>query len=369
MARDEVKLSNADTRTPGRWSQARLILGIAASGGSLVLLLWNIDWAEFWAAMSGADYWWLLPSLLSTALALGLKVPKWRWLILPIGYASRTGVLYSMSVGYLVNIVLPGRLGELARAYLLARLARISSLAVLSTVAVDRILDIVALSLLLAIVLPLAALPSWVGQSGLVMGAAGLGLLALCIALAHSRGHALFFKLLAELPAFPGKGAVERWTAALVLGLQGLKGMGAVVRIFAVTAAIWVVTVFTFYFAQIAFHIDAPIWAAALILAVTNLGMVVPSSPGYIGVFHYLVVLVLGAFGVERELALGYAVVVHLIGLLPVGLLGVFALWRCGLTLSEWREVQGSQTGAVEGRPVAAAASDLHGRGGSESSA
>jgi glycosyltransferase 2 family protein len=321
-----------------RWARARLLLGIAISGASLALLLWNIEWGEFWAAMATADYRWLIPSLLSVLVALWLKVPKWRWLLAPVGYTSRRNVLYCMSVGYLVNTVLPGRLGELARTYLLARLERLSPVAVLSTVAVDRILDVVALSLLLAIVLPMADLPGWVTQSGLVVGAAGLSLLVLCMILARPRGQAIFLKLLGALPAFPGKAAVQGWSGALMLGLEGLRGAKGVLRIFGVTAVIWIITVSTFYFAMLAFHIQAPIWAAALALAMTNLGMVVPSSPGYIGVFHGLVVLALGAFGVGIELALGFAVVVHLIGILPVGLLGVYALWRFGLTLTGWKE-------------------------------
>jgi hypothetical protein len=41
---------------------------------------------------------------------------------------------------------------------------------------------------------------------------------------------------------------------------------------------------------------------------------------------------------VDAELAFSYALVTHLIGFLPVGLMGAFALWRCGMTLTEWRK-------------------------------
>lgn len=320
------------------WARARLLIGLAVSGVSLALLLWNIEWGKFWAAMSGADYRWLIPSLLSVLLGFWLKVPKWRWLLAPVGEVSHRDVLYSMSVGYLVNTVLPGRLGELARTYLVARMGRLSPVAVLSTVAVDRIVDVVALSVMLAIVLPMTSLPEWVAQSGLAVGIGGLGLLVICMVMATPRGQMAFRKLLAALPPLPGKAAIERWAGALMLGLEGLRGAVAILRVFGVTAVIWVITVATFYFAMQAFHIQAPIWAAALALALTNLGMVVPSSPGYIGVFHGLVVLALGAYGVGMELALGFAVVVHLIGILPVGLLGVYALWRYGLGLTGWKE-------------------------------
>lgn len=321
-----------------RLGWGRVLLGIAVSGGCLVLLLWNVDLGRFWAALEGADYWWLIPSALSVGVSIWLKVLKWELLLRPAGRVSHSSLLYSMSVGYLVNTVLPGRLGELARVYLLARLERVSLVAVLSTVAVDRILDVVVLALLLAVVLPTANVPPWVGQSGLMVGVGGFGLLALCVALAYPGGQGLFLRCLAASPPFPGKGILERWARALCLGMQGLRGAGPQLRIAAVSLAIWIVTASTFFFGQLAFHIQAPFWAAVLALAVSNLGMVVPSSPGYIGVFHYLVVLALGAYGVEKEVALGFAVVVHLVGLAPILALGVFSLWRCGITLMGWSD-------------------------------
>jgi uncharacterized membrane protein YbhN (UPF0104 family) len=322
--------------------QLRLLIGIAVSLGSVVLVVRGIEWDAFWAALQGAEYWWLLPSLLSLALAVGVKVLKWQLLLAPAGKTSKTNLFYSISIGYLISDVLPGRLGELARVYTESRLDKVSPVAVLASVAADRILDVVACALLLAISLPTADLPPWVAESGLVVGVGAIVLLALCILLAYPVGRNLFLHLLAISPRFPGKALIEKWAEALCLGMQGLRGKGAQLRIGSATVVVWLLTCLFNYFGLLAFHIQAPIWAAILVLALTNLGMVVPSSPGYIGVFHYLVVLALGAFGVPRELALGYAIVMHLLGFVPVGLLGAFSLWRCGLTLMDWRGAAGA---------------------------
>ncbi len=329
-----------DRGSAGRKGRIRLLVGIAVSGVCVVLLLWNIEWSRFWDALGGADYWWLIPVLLTIGLDLWLKVLKWQMLLVPAGRVSQVNLLYSMSVGYLVNTVLPGRLGELARTYMLAKVEGVSTVAVLSTVALDRILDVVGVAVLLAVVLPTTDLPSWIGDSGLLVGIGGIALLVLCILLAYPRWRSLFLRLLSSAPRFPGKDLIERWADALCLGMEGLKGVGPLLRIMVATAGIWIVTVFSAYFAQLAFHIQAPLWAAALVVAITNLGMVAPSTPGYLGVYQYLAVLALSAFAVERELALGFAVVFHLTWILPVCLLGVFGLWRRGLTLMGWRDLQ-----------------------------
>lgn len=330
----------------GHW---RTLLGIAVSVVCLVLLVWNLEWAQFWVTLQRAEYWWLVPALIAIGLDVWIKVIKWQLLLIPAGKPSCTNLLYSMCVGYLVSIVLPGRLGELARVYFLARMERVSAVAVLSTVAVDRVLDVVAVALLLAAVLPTAELPAWVGQSGLLIGVGGLALLAVCLAMAYPWGRNPFLRLLNVSPTFPGKAMIEKWAEALCLGLEGLRGGGAFAKIVVATLAIWLVNVLVFYLGLLAFHLPPMLWAAVLVVAVTNLGMVVPSSPGYVGVYHYLVVLALGAYGIEREAALGYAVVMHLLWILPVGVMGAFALWRCGLTLMGWRECAPEGALAAEG--------------------
>ena len=316
----------------------RLLVGIAVSAGALALLISGIEWDLLWVALEKAEYWWLIPSALALVLAIGLKVIKWELLLRPAGSTSRANLFYSMSIGYLVSDVLPGRLGEIARVYSESRLDRLSPAAVLASVAVDRILDVAMLAILLASVLPTADLPPWVAQSGLLVGAGSIALLAICVLLAYPFGRGVLLGLLARSPRFPGKKVVEELADSLCVGMQGLRGAGTLLSLGLLTLAIWLLTALMYYFAQMAFHIEAPFWASILVLCMTNLGMVVPSSPGYVGVFHYLVVLALGTFGIGREIALGYAIVVHLIGFLPVGVMGAYSLWRCGMTLTDWRK-------------------------------
>lgn len=331
-------MSDRSGKGNGAGGKIRLLIGIAVSVGALALLVSGIEWDLFWAALEKAEYWWLLPSSISLAVAIGLKVIKWEMLLRPSGKTTRPNLFYSMSIGYLVSDVLPGRLGEIARVYSESRLDRLSPAAVLASVAVDRILDIAALALLLAAVLPTADLPTWVAQSGLVVGAGSIVLLAICVLLAYPFGRELLIGLLSRSPRFPGKAVLEEWAESLCVGMQGLRGAGAMLGISTLTLVIWLLTALMYYFAMLAFHIEAPLWAAILVLCMTNLGMVVPSSPGYVGVFHYLVVLALAAYGVGKESALGFAIVVHLIGFLPIGIVGAYSLWRCGMTLTDWRQ-------------------------------
>ena len=77
---------------------------------------------------------------------------------------------------------------------------------------------------------------------------------------------------------------------------------------------------------------------AVLLLIALQIGVRLPSSPGSIGVFHYLCVVTLSLFGVERSVAFGYGVILHLVMYLPPSLLGLMYLGRSGYSLSRLRQ-------------------------------
>jgi hypothetical protein len=80
-----------------------------------------------------------------------------------------------------------------------------------------------------------------------------------------------------------------------------------------------------------AFHLHAPWYAGFFVLTVTNLGAAIPSSPGFIGVYHYLAVLALSVWVPDKSEALGYAIGTHGINMLTHILVGCACLAREGI--------------------------------------
>ena len=83
-----------------------------------------------------------------------------------------------------------------------------------------------------------------------------------------------------------------------------------------------------------AFLLPVPWYAGLFVLTVVNLGSAIPSSPGFIGVYHYLVVLALSVWVPDRSTALGYAIATHGINLMVNIGLGSLCLWREGVSLT-----------------------------------
>jgi hypothetical protein len=74
--------------------------------------------------------------------------------------------------------------------------------------------------------------------------------------------------------------------------------------------------------------------AASLVLVALALGVSVPSGPGFVGTFHYAVVVALEAYGVDAADALGYAILLHAVSTLPIIGLGLGALWQRHLSFA-----------------------------------
>lgn len=99
--------------------------------------------------------------------------------------------------------------------------------------------------------------------------------------------------------------------------------------------AIWAMIFLLNYVAMAALKIEAPLVAAGILLVVLQVGARIPSSPGNVGVFHYLTVLSLSLFSVDKETALSYGIALHLLIFLLPSLLGAFFLLRMNYDLQE----------------------------------
>jgi hypothetical protein len=86
--------------------------------------------------------------------------------------------------------------------------------------------------------------------------------------------------------------------------------------------------------------LDVPVsyQASMLLLAVLQISAVVPipTSPGRVGLFHYLCVISLAIFGVRRQVALSYGLVLHFLVYLPMTVGGPLGIW---LESVGWRDL------------------------------
>jgi uncharacterized protein (TIRG00374 family) len=103
--------------------------------------------------------------------------------------------------------------------------------------------------------------------------------------------------------------------------------------------AIWTVNAAAFWVAFAAFGIEVPFGGAIILQGALLFGIALPNAPGYAGVFETVLMLTLAnLFGVERDVALAYAISYHVLTFVPITLMGVLSALTTGLTIRKATE-------------------------------
>jgi uncharacterized protein (TIRG00374 family) len=306
----------------------RLGLGLIVGGVALWLALRGAVIGGLRTALSGADVFWIGVALGSVILTVAVGVVRWRLLFHP----ESTGLSWSslaaaFLIGQMLNIMLPLRLGEMARAYWLSRSEDIPVGRALGTIGVEKLADLTSFGLAAVALLVLAAVPPWVQSPGRVLAATGALAATSVLVLAARRRWIMqgvirgaawlpstFGRRLVHLAetGLEGSRVVSSWKASAVAGLLSL--------------LVLVLAASTNYLLFVAFHLKLPLVAALLLLVTLQVGNTVVSVPGNIGVFHYITVLTLSAYSVDHQFALAYAIVLYAIAHVPKVLAGAVLL-------------------------------------------
>jgi len=312
------------------WRQ--MLPGIIISLLVLVLLFRFFDWKDVLEALRQAKWIYLLLALPIYLLSYVLRAFAW-WTILKEAVPFWR-VFLTMHIGYLLNNVLPFRLGELGRAYLLGR-DGLGFWRVFSTILIERAFDmILAVGLLLG-ALPFVLISSNTQQVTLMVGGVViLGLLTLYL-LARNREWALsqFERLGARWPLVLrlGKNRLD----AFLEGLGALTSLGRFLRVLFLLAASWVLGVAIQFLVLRSFYPDARLLHAATTQGISAMGVAVPSSPGYVGVFEAAIVGALALFDIPFPIAFANALTLHLMYIFITGAFGVYGLAISGVSLGQ----------------------------------
>ena len=319
--------SNSSPSTKRDWSW---LLGAGVSLAALIIAAWGLDLRAFVEVMARATYWLLLPAYLLQLAGIAARAQGWRSLLGPsVGYPRAFAAL---AEGYLLNNILPFRLGELGRAYLVGYGSGIGTSRALGSIVVERMVDVLIAVLSVLVTIPLFAPPSWARQATLFVGL-GLLLLALVLVLAL-RYRASWLARMRRLPSsLAGRvaGIAERFFVGLEEARRGARLGRAVLWLLLGWAVAWIqIRIYLRMFGA-----EGSLAVSVFCLGVIALGGAVPSSPGAVGVYELAGVAALTFLGYPREVALGVVVTAHLVQYSLTVLLGAAALSREGRSLGD----------------------------------
>jgi hypothetical protein len=284
----------------------------------------------------------------------------------PIGRIPLSAAYHSIIVSFMINCILPGRMGEMARPLILKKKNGLAITSSLATLAAERLLDLATLLALLLLALQGVSFATAepVSFGGYQLGPellmalarkAALGMLLLMLGLAvigSDRLRAKLFDLIrrvgggARLLGPRGQALADRVVENMIIallqrlaeGVQYLKKPGNLLIVLLLSAAVWLMNALSFYLVSlgcpgIALNFDDIL----VMMVIVCLFIALPSVPGYWGLWEAAGVFALAYLGIAHAPAAGFTLFNHALQILPVIVAGWTSCLLLGLRWSEIR--------------------------------
>ncbi len=321
-----------------------LIIGAIISALAIYYLATKIDASELIATFKTINLLYIIPIVLINFAAIWVRSLRWKYLLGSVGEVRMKNLFYAILAGYMVNMLLPGRLGEFLRAHVVGERERINKLSSFATIVVERLVDcfsVVAILLGVVIVFLLGyademgAIVPRLKYYGLVAAAILIGFLILLLLFQKKRDWAL--KFIAPLIRILPKGAGQRFEGmvdSFIDGLDSLKMGKNLALVILISVPVWLISVVSNYLIIKAFGLSLPIYGYFFLIVTQALGVIIP-TPGYIGTYHLTTRSGLVWLGVAEAKAQSIAIVAHASFFIPLVVGGLIYWWIGGLSLKE----------------------------------
>ncbi|RMD98596.1 MAG: UPF0104 family protein [Calditrichaeota bacterium] len=325
------------------------IIGIIISAIFLYLAFRNVDLDGMVSALQKANYWWLLPGIVFMFISLVIRAYRWHYFVKPIRDVKFKDLFSAMMIGYMANNVFPLRLGEVMRALAIGRSAKISRASAFATIIVERIIDILSLLIILGFTVFFHKFPPEIENAGLIIFFSAVTLVVFIVFLMEKTETTLRVVawFISPLP-LKAKKFVHKLLRSFLAGFEVFRHTHHYLAIILQSLALWILYAGIIFVTFFAFNIhlenDTIFIASLVILVMISIGIMIPSSPGFVGTYHYLAMQGLGLFGVSQTDALSFAIILHISNYIPMTLVGMYYFWKENLhfqdALQEKEEVE-----------------------------
>lgn len=323
--------------------------GMAVSAFFMTLLLRKIDFKQLGAALCSADYRFILLAIACTFFSYFLRAVRWRYLLISEKEIPLRSLYPATIIGYMANNLLPARLGEFIRAYVLAEREGLETPTVFASLVIDRLFDGFTVLLILVVTLFTLHLPQGMADADSALRVGGLITfllysVVLCFLFLLKRKTAETLSLVGWLlKPFP-RSFSQRLIPLLGSFVEGIRISPRPSHVLALlfsSLLIWAFAVLPVDMILRGFGIQLPMTASMFILVLLVFAVMIPASPGYIGTYHYACFQGLSLFGIPASIAISIALVIHGTSFFPVVIAGFFHLWSDRVSLGVVRDAGG----------------------------
>src|ERR1039457_66084 len=321
-------------------------MGIAVSVFFMALLFRKIDFKQLGVALYSVDYRFILLAVACTFISYFLRAVRWHYLLISEKRIPLSSLYPATIIGYMANNLLPARLGEFVRAYVLAQREQLETPTVFASLVIDRLFDGFTVLLMLLLTLFTLDLPKGMAnaETALKLGGLVTFLLYCCVLLflfllkwQTMRTLTVVGRVLKPFPQSVSDRLIPL-LGSFIAGIRMSAKGGHVAAILVSSLVIWAFAVLPVDLILQGFGIHLPITASMFILVLLVFAVMVPASPGFIGTYHYACSQGLQVFGIAESMSISIALIIHGTSFFPVIVAGFYHLWSGKISLRSIRK-------------------------------
>ncbi len=342
-----------------------LLTGLAFSAATLWLAFHNIQLSEIVTYLHKVNYLWVLPMLTIGLFSFLIRIVRWHLIInSTTSKASFKVVYHTLMTGFMLNCILPGRIGEIARPVILKKQSNVPFSTGLATIVAERIFDITALITLFAALLSTIEIdPNLVVTFGGYKISADIlsdvfsGLIKLSILLITGiisinikTIRSLIIRITLKIPswlfflnsnykqavynkiAVPVSEMIENFSGGLTLLNNPVKVLICIL----LSYSVWITQAASYYLMSLGCPgIELSFLEIATVMVIICFTISLPSVPGFWGLWEAGGIFALAVFSVARDYAAGYTLINHVFQIVPVIIVGGISAFITGININQ----------------------------------
>jgi hypothetical protein len=341
-----------------------LCVGLLLSSVTLYLAFKNVPFHQLMSYFLSINYWWIFPSTGLVLFSFGLRAIRWRLILQSVRQISFWGSFHPMMIGFMINCVLPGRLGEVARPAVLQKQDRIPFSSGFATVAVERVFDISLLVILFGLMSSFVKIDSNLSvefgtyrlthETLISVGQGMLQLMGVFIAgilmVSFHRTRSILNRYIMKAPSilffatesFKRK-IREKICSRIITMFENLASGFSLIRhpkrvffCILLSVLIWGLSACSFYvFAVGCPGVRLSFLEMAAVVIIVCFFIALPSAPGFWGLWEAGGIFAMSLFGIQKNEAAGFTLANHAIQIFPVIITGLISAALTGVKIME----------------------------------
>jgi uncharacterized protein (TIRG00374 family) len=337
-----MNIEHKDFRSGISWQNPTIrfvkhALGYLVALFSLIWVFHDISFSELVKTMINVHFELTALAICFEILSYISQGLRWRLLLLSKGDISVLRATQAVYVGLFTNEILPLRIGELVRAYLVSRWLSRKFVSIIPSMAVERLFDSVWLALAIGLTAFFVPLPRDLLKSEKILGTIVLIGTGLFLYLVFREEKTLDANHADGRPLWKPIQIVKTFIDRFAMEMKEIGLSKLFYESFCVSFLILFFQIIAFWLVMEAFNLKLSFLAGAVVFVIVHLGTAIPNAPGNVGTYQFFCVVGLSLFGVDKTTATAFSVMVFIILTIPLLIIGLIALGRTGMSLTEIR--------------------------------